>query len=71
VARGTTAAGHRLLGEKKGRGAPPPREVREGRRGPAWMGKMEKQRNSRCNNGGGSPEKRKFAGAEQKFADWG
>jgi hypothetical protein len=39
VARGTTAAGYRLLGEKKGRGAPPPREVREGRGGPAWMGK--------------------------------
>jgi hypothetical protein len=44
----------------------------EGReRGPCMDGKMEKQRNSRCNNGGGSPDKRKFAGTEQKFADSG
>jgi hypothetical protein len=40
-------------------------------RGPCMDEKMEKQRNPRCNNGGGSPEKTKFAGAEHKFVDCG
>jgi hypothetical protein len=30
---------------------------------------MEKRKNPRCNNGGGSPEKMKFAGAEEKSVD--
>jgi hypothetical protein len=33
--------------------------------GPYKDGKTEKRRQPRCNNGGGSPEKMKFAGAEQ------
>jgi hypothetical protein len=46
--------------------------VREGEgkeRGPYTNGKIEKRRNPRFNNGGGSPEKTKFTGAEHKFVD--
>jgi hypothetical protein len=42
---------------KGGGGGPPQREVREGRGWPSTDEKMEKRRNPRCNNGGGSPEK--------------
>jgi hypothetical protein len=62
--------GRRHRGEE-GEGVPPPGEVREGRGEPYMDEKMEKQRNPRCNNGGGSPEKTKFTGAEHKFVDCG
>jgi hypothetical protein len=51
----------------KGEGAPLPRGEREGRGGPCTNGKRKPRRN----NGGGSPEKTKFAKVEYKFTDWG
>jgi hypothetical protein len=43
--------------------------VREGRERPCANGETKKQRNSRCNNGGGLTKEDDLAGAEHKFAD--
>jgi hypothetical protein len=63
-----TAVGEGRGGAAHGGRATPPGRARERKGSPARMGK---RRNPRCNNGGGSPEKMKFAGAEHKFTDWG
>jgi hypothetical protein len=74
--RGTGHAGA-VVGRRGGRRAPRGGKRGGGHRhrggqreggGPALTGK---RRNLRYNNGGGSPEKMKFAGAEHKFDDWG
>jgi hypothetical protein len=44
-------------GERACGRAPPPRRGEGKERGPARMGKWKTQRNPRCNNGGGSPDK--------------
>jgi hypothetical protein len=55
----------RARGKPRGRG---PTERAKGEEGPALTGK---RKNPRCNNGGGSLGKMKFARAEHKFTDWG
>jgi hypothetical protein len=62
---GPQAWGGRAAVSHRGRGA----AAGEGE-GPCTDGKMEKQRNPRYNNGGGSPEKTTLAGAEHKIVDW-
>jgi hypothetical protein len=67
--RSAAASRHRrgegALGGGKGGGGGAAARGGEGRgRGPCTNEKMEKRRNPRCNNGGGSPEKTKFAGAK-------
>jgi hypothetical protein len=56
---GRAAVSHRGRGVAAGEGE-----------GPCMDGKMEKRRNPRYNNGGGSPEKTTLAGAEHKIVDW-
>jgi hypothetical protein len=65
VGRHAGGRGHRPRARGEGdRGAP---GRGEGERGAAHM---EKRRNYKDNNGGGSPEKTKFDGTEKKIIDW-
>jgi hypothetical protein len=61
--------GRRRGGETEEEGAPPPGKVRGEWEMLCTDGKTKKRKNSRCNNGGFSPEKKTLAGAEAKSVD--